>query len=207
MTTDWVDWHRKYDDPTSSLRGRLEVVRGYLDDWLGQAPRPARVLSLCAGDGRDLIEVLARGDADQVSAVTVELDPRLTTRATAAASAAGLGEVIDVRGGDASDPAVWADAVPADLVLLAGIFGNVSDGDIRRTVGALPMMCAPGSWVVWTRHRKEPDLTPSIRSWLSEVGFDEVGFTGSDIFGVGAHRFAGARERWDPPDRLFTFFR
>jgi hypothetical protein len=39
----------------------------------------------------------------------------------------------------------------------------VSDGDIRRCVGLLPMLCAEGATVVWTRHRRSPDLTPQIR--------------------------------------------
>lgn len=27
---DWVAWHRAYDDPSSSLSRRLELVRGHL---------------------------------------------------------------------------------------------------------------------------------------------------------------------------------
>ncbi|HEY6741727.1 MAG TPA: hypothetical protein VI110_05150, partial [Lapillicoccus sp.] len=75
--TYWESWHGAYVDPSSSLSRRLAVVRDRIDQWLdGTAPRPVRVVSLCAGDGRDLLEVLAsRGDADRVTGTLVELDP------------------------------------------------------------------------------------------------------------------------------------
>lgn len=72
MGRDCVDWHRKYDDPDSSL------------------PRRLRVVVVC---------------------------------------------------GDASVTSAYVGAVPADLVLLCGIFGNISDADIRATVA---MAAAPG---------------------------------------------------------------
>ena len=43
----------------------------------------------------------------------------------------------------------FADVLPAD-VLLCGIFGNVSDRDIRRTVRAAPALCRAGATVIWT---------------------------------------------------------
>ena len=59
-STDWVDWHTPYDDPDSSLSQRLQAVqrgvRRFLDT-VGE--RPVRVVSACAGQGRDLLEVLA----------------------------------------------------------------------------------------------------------------------------------------------------
>lgn len=30
--------------------------------------------------------------------------------------------------------------------------------------------------VIWTRHRRLPDLTPRIRAWFTDAGFDEVAF-------------------------------
>lgn len=43
---------------------------------------------------------------------------------------------------------MYADAVPADLVLLCGIFGNIPDADVQATVRAAPQLCAPGAEVV-----------------------------------------------------------
>src|SRR5215207_10613103 len=88
---DYEDWHRHYDDPDSSLSWRLRRVRAALHTALDRSPGPCRILSACAGDGRDVIGVLReRSDADRMSAVLVELHPRLAQRARDMAAAAGL---------------------------------------------------------------------------------------------------------------------
>ena len=66
--------------------------------------------------------------------------------------------------GDAGATAACAGAAPADLLLLCGIFGNVSDGDIAWTIAAVPSMLTAGGTVIWTRHTGEPDLTPRVRA-------------------------------------------
>ncbi len=66
---------------------------------------------------------------------------------------------------DAGDLTAYAKAVPADLVLMAGVFGNISDADVRRTIGALPQLCADGATVIWTRTRRAPDLTLTGQAW------------------------------------------
>ena len=104
--------------------------------------------------------------------------------------------------------ASFADALPADVLLLCGIFGNVSTSDIQRTVEAAPAMCAPGAIVVWTRHRRAPDITPQIREWFCANGFDEVAFDAPDtdsLTGVGVNRLATAPAASPPGEPLFTF--
>ncbi len=65
---DYRAWHEDYDDPESGLTWRLGVVRSHIRAALDAKPGPARVLSACAGDGRDIIGVLAeRLDADRGS--------------------------------------------------------------------------------------------------------------------------------------------
>ncbi len=204
MSRDWREWHRDYDDPASRLARRLRVVQGFVRDALDRhPPGPIRVISMCAGEGRDLLGVLAdhRRAAD-VTGRLVELDADLA--ATAAAHAPPGVEVVR---GDASTTSAYAGAVPADLVLACGIFGNVVDDDIHRTVEILPTLCAPGATAIWTRHRRPPDLTVDVRRWFGEAGFEEIGFAGSgeDLFGVGAHRYVGPPRSYDPDVRMFTF--
>ncbi|WP_202879349.1 GNAT family N-acetyltransferase [Nocardioides cynanchi] len=211
VATDWVDWHAPYADPASALSRRLAIVQSHVVRVLDEtSPRPVRVLSICAGDGRDLLGVLAgRPDADRVIATLVELDPDLCDRARSAAAVAGL-TGIDVRTGDAGDPTTYAGVGAADLVLASGIFGNVPDDDVRRTIGRLPAVSAPGATVVWTRHRNPPDLTPAIRGWFRDGGFEEVAFEApADVaFSVGVHRWTGAEGDGElGGERLFTFFR
>ena len=205
---DWVEWHRDYDDPGSLLARRGELVQWNLRAELDRAPAgEVRLISLCAGQGRDVIGVLTghprRGD---VRARLVELDERNVALARQAAQAAGL-HGVEVLQADAGITDAFVGAVPARIVVACGIFGNITDSDIRATVGALPSLCAPGALVLWTRHRCPPDLTPAIRSWFGEAGFGEEAFdTSADGFmSVGAHRLAGEAAALEPGQRLFTF--
>ncbi len=80
--------------------------------------------------------------------------------------------------------------------------------DIRRTVQAAPALCRPGATVIWTRHRRAPDLTPQVRAWFAEAGFDEIAFDAletSVLTGVGVHQLGRAAPAVPPSDRLFTF--
>jgi len=206
---DWVEWHAAYDDPHSPISARLRVVRGHLSDALGAAPPgPVRLLSLCAGQGRDVLGVLpAHPRGPDVSAVLVEADPRIVAVAREGAVRAGLTGV-EVREADAARVANYADAVPADVLLLCGIFGNVPDEDIERTARASPALCAAGATVIWTRHRRPPDLTPRIRGWFRASGFDEVAFDTPDteaLTGVGVGRLAVPPPAGLPEGALFTF--
>lgn len=208
MTRDWLAWHAPYGEPGSSLSQRLAVVQLRIRDALDALPAgPIRVISMCAGQGHDLLGVLAdhprRAD---VRARLVELDPRNVAAARRTADAAGLDRV-EIVAGDAALTGSYAELVPVDLVLACGIFGNISDADIRHTVDHLSMFCRTGSTVIWTRHRKAPDRTPAIREWFQANGFTEIGFdSGLDSsFGVGSCQLTGEPASYRPDKRLFTF--
>lgn len=209
-STDWVAWHQPYGDPASSLSKRLAIVQAGIDRFLDQTSgRDVRVVSACAGDGRDLLGVLERRAADRsrVHGTLVELDPTLA--AAARDRSASLGLDIDVVESDAGDGVTYAGLVPADLVLLCGIFGNVSDGDVELTVRSSAQLCAPGATLMWTRHTSDPDLTPSIRRWFTEAGFEELGFSSPEgtSVGVGVQRLVAEAVPLVPARRLFTFQR
>jgi Putative methyltransferase len=206
---DWAAWHAAYDDPSSPLSMRLRLVCEHLSDALDQAPPgPVRLISLCAGQGRDVLGVLpGHPRRPDVSALLVESDPRNVAQASHRAAEAGLAQV-EVREADAGRLASFADALPADVLLLCGIFGNVSTGDIKRTVEAAPALCAPGATVLWTRHRRAPDLTPQIREWFCASGFDEVAFDAPDtdtLTSVGVNRLATPAAASLPGEPLFAF--
>lgn len=210
VTTDehWVQWHAGYDDPTSSLSRRLAVVQQRLRTAINEyAPGPIRLISVCAGQGHDVLGVLADHPRRlDVTARLVELDPHLVAAARKRAFEAGLNGV-EIVEGDASLTSAYSGAVPADVVLICGVFGNINDDDILNTITELRHLCAPGAIVIWTRHRRKPDLTPTIREWFAGAGFQEIAFDADhDVaFGVGTNRILGDVDPFQSDRKLFQF--
>ncbi|HEY5014385.1 MAG TPA: SAM-dependent methyltransferase [Acidimicrobiia bacterium] len=200
----WREWHRAYDDRDSPLAQRLAIVQGCIADALDRAaPGPVRVVSMCAGEARDLLGVIdhhPRG-ADVVGRL-VELDPELARRARAAAPAR-----IEVTCADGSSTSAYEGAVPADLVLVCGVFGNIGDDDIVRTIRTVPSLCAPGATAIWTRHRRPPDRTVLARDAFREAGFAEIGFESPEgfLFGVGVEQLVAQPPPFAPGIEMFTF--
>jgi hypothetical protein len=219
-TRDYQDWHRRYDDPGSGLSWRLERVRHHVDDALDQHAGPTSVLSVCSGDGRDVLGVLAgRSDAKRVSAVLMELHPELGQQARDAAAAAGLSRV-EVRTVDAGSTSAYLGVAPADVVLLVGIFGNVADDDVWRLIDFAPQLCRPGATLVWSRGRRfsrvlpgvtAGDLNDEVRARFTAVGFTEIAYEARDsgsLPALGAVRYEGPPSELRLADRsLFTFLR
>jgi SAM-dependent methyltransferase len=197
---DWYAWHSEYDEPGSRLARRLDLVRERvaiaLDEALGDPSRvradgvsPVRVLSLVAGQGRDLIPLLAthprRAD---IAARLVELDPRNVEVAATLARAADLTEVVVVTA-DAAQLDLYADLEPTDVLLLCGLFGNISDADIENTISWVPALLRRGGTVIWTRYRGEPDRVEWINEAFRRHGLAPVWLSDPSLsFGVGVNR-------------------
>lgn len=187
---------------------RLHTVQARIRETLDPLPPgPVRVISACAGDGRDLVGAL-RGHprARDVSARLVERSPTLVAAGRRRAARAGLDRV-EFRPDDAGNTRAYAGAVPADIVLFCGVFGNIRDRDVQRTICHAPELTAPGGTVIWTRGRFRPDLTPRIRRWFRAAGFEERAFVTipGSTKSVGAHRLAGPPRPFRTGLRLFTF--
>lgn len=178
-----------------------------LDRRLAAGQRSLRLLSLCAGDGRDAIPVLAaRPDLD-VDACLVELDPTLADAARSAATAAGL--VVDVRTADAGSFETFRDRMRQDVLMLCGIFGNISDAHVDRCVSATRALVRPGGTVIWTRGSRTPDdPAERIRGLFDAAGFEEIEFVApaDASYRVGVCRHAGPDHGW-APQWSFTFTR
>jgi hypothetical protein len=116
---DWAAWHRDNDRPGSHLEVRLGFVQRRIRDWLaGARDGPLRALSLCGGEGRDLLGALAaHRRAEDVAARIVELDPRNVAAARAHFAEAGLEALVDLREGDLRETLKEIEA-PVDFVLM-----------------------------------------------------------------------------------------
>lgn len=210
---DWQAWHRDYDDADSSVSRRLVQVRTRLATLLDEATGPVRLLSLCSGDGRDTVPVLAASDRE-VEACLVELDPGLAEAARTAAAEAGVR--LEVRTGDAASTTTYADRLPVEVLLLVGVLGNVSDDDAERLVAAAASMVVPGGAVVWSRSnrfRSQPthgydDPAVWVRDRFEAHGFETRELVVPEVdawrLGVSVLRRPSTRPL---PDRLFTFVR
>jgi hypothetical protein len=212
---DWHEWHTAYEDPASSLSRRLEAVRSELARILAaRSDRATQLVSICAGDGRDTLPVLAAADSE-VSAVLVELDAELAGAAGGAADRLGLRDV-HIRQADAGVVDTF-DGIPrADVFMACGVFGNVTDADLRRTVQTLPQLLAPDALVIWTRG--SPSSDPSgyegepadmVRDVFAACDFVEDRFIRPDDadFRVGVHRLVGTPTTRVPGATMFRFVR
>jgi hypothetical protein len=187
------------------------VVQLRLGERLAAAPPgPIRVISMCAGQGRDLLGVLpAHPRRADVMSVLIEIDESNARWAREAAARAGLRQ-FEVVEADAAITDVYASYVPADVVLACGIFGNISDADLEGTVRHLSMLGRTGMAVIWTRHRLEPDLTPRLRGWFADSGFEELSFDAlenENKYSIGVVGLVGAPRPFQAGFRFFSFTR
>lgn len=190
--TDLLAWHTAYDDPRSPLGSRLAIVQSHLRRALASQPAGRiALLSICAGQGHDVIGVLAdHPRAADVHAHLLDPDPRNCEQARAVVESEGLGNV-EVARSDVWAPATYGNRDPVDIVLAVGLFGNVPERHLPPTIARLSGVCNPGATIIWSRHRRKPDAAPRIRACLHTHGFEEVEFETTDVFSVGTHRLAG----------------
>lgn len=208
---DYDRWHDRYDDPNSDLSWRLRRVQQYILQFLDQRRGPVRILSVCAGDGRDLFQVLAeRGDTGRITATLLELHPGLAERAISTAASTAPDAAVSVRVVDAGNSDAYLGAAPADLVLLVGILGNISDRDVQALIAAAAQFCSPGADVVWSRGRDASDRNDDVRAWFAAAGFAEVEYAALDAGSrpaLGLMRYTGEPVDLVPGQHLFTFWR
>jgi hypothetical protein len=213
---DWTRWHAEYDVAGSRLERRLAVVRELLDEALLKTrPGPVRLVSACAGEGRDVLGVLpGHPRSPDVTAVLVEADPHIAARAGEQARASGLRSV-SVLTADAGEAGSYQSIAPVNIALFCGVFGNITASDVARTILELRTLLAPGARVLWTRGRdRSEDPTPRIRRWLASAGFveeafvapeDEAYLRGESSFTAGMNRLEAEPLAFDPKSKLFEF--
>lgn len=175
---DWFEWHRLYES-RAPLQRRLKLVRRHISECLNLSPPgEVRIISVCAGDGRDLVGALkGHHRAPDVRARLVELDERLVLRGREAAAGAGLSERLEFLNADATSSRAYEGIAPANLLLLCGMLGHLDEPSTLRLVRHLPALCQSGGFVVWTRNlnygdgNRHADL---FRSLLRQSALEEV---------------------------------
>ncbi len=210
MPKDWFEWHDLYNTEPK-LQQRLQIVREYISYSLNASPLgKIRVVSVCAGDGRDLLGTLANHlRAKDVYARLVELNPNLVERGQATIASLGLAKQIEYINGDATISSNYVGAVPADIVIVCGVFGNLANEvELNRLLGNLSFLSKQGAFVIWTRgHSNGIPYSKTVRKFLRESRFEEVNFqlTATGDMGVGIHRYIGENVAAPKEEHLFVF--
>jgi hypothetical protein len=211
LTMDWVRWHENYK-ASRSLKARLLVVREHLSKCFdSQPPGVIQVLSICAGDARDLIGLLATHPRKiDVKAHLIENNAELVESGRKIIVEAGFEEQLQFVVADATISSTYLGLAPVDVVLMAGVFGNLRSEEVARLIGSLGSLCKCGGYVVWTRHRRLHNglnQIALIRQLFSESDFEEVLIedTSDDRFTVGSHHYKGVGQVLRGGVKLFEF--
>lgn len=149
---DWANWHDRYEI-SLPLRERLCAVRTQIILALSKvAAQPVQVISIFAGDGRDLIGSLVAFDQNKtVCASLIEMNAELVAKGQTAINQFCLSDQVTFRCGDATQSGTYVGISPAHVVVLSGVFGNLKENDVRRLIVSLQSLCNRGASVIWTR--------------------------------------------------------
>ena len=131
---DWHSWHEDYDRPDSALAHRLRAVQTLIRQALDEAATgPLRIVSLCAGQGRDLLEVLAGLDAAQQAADAADAQLALMERADALRKPQRFADLLETAAVlRPVDRQAWRARVEAVRGVDAGAIARASAGDPAR---------------------------------------------------------------------------
>ncbi|MFK0730802.1 MAG: class I SAM-dependent methyltransferase family protein [Gloeotrichia echinulata GP01] len=210
MPKDWYEWHDLYKTEPK-LQQRLEIVREYIAYSLNASKNGAiSILSVCAGDGRDLLGTLKNHPrAKDVSARLVEINSDLVKSGRATIESLGLTKQIEFINDDATIATNYLGAIPADIVIVCGVFGNLADeAELNRLLDNLSFLSKPGAFVIWTRgHSNDIPHSDNVRKILRASRFEEVSFklTATGDMGVGLHRYLGENLPQPKEQQLFVF--
>jgi hypothetical protein len=205
----WNGWpERAYQqDP---YRQRLSAVQDRLAECLDQAPvGPVRIISVCAGDGRDAISVLTTHPRrHDVSAWLIEQDQRSVLDGSRRAARVGLANTVTFLNGDATDYATYQRIAPADIVLLCGVWGHVPTLERIPLVRALTALCKTRGVVIWTRGvSKGLERLHEIQSVFAASSWEQsrVSFTSDKKWAVVIQRYLALPIPLPSSGRIFHF--
>ncbi|RBP48046.1 amino acid adenylation domain-containing protein [Roseimicrobium gellanilyticum] len=208
---DWTNWHQLYD-AGMGISARLRLVEEQLRAAVEACqPGPVRILSICAGDGRDIFGAFAGHPRSQdVHAVLIDTDAAGLQRAETWAVEAGMGGRIQTLCADATSGANYRGVTHADIVLVSGVLAHVSEASIPGLIQSLPMLLQTGGWLIWNRHlvlNRGSEHVSLLRDLLRSTGFKEEVYelTSPKGFAVSSARYHGAMLPLDEQRVLFDF--
>lgn len=209
---DWNQWLDRYET-NQPLRERLTFVVSHIAKAILDCHEdPVPVLSVCAGDGRDLVVALSSMESKRmVRADLIESNPDVVSKGRNLVAEHGLSQSVKFRCADATKRRTYQYLTPAKVVIVSGVFGNLRDIDAARLIRLLHSLCQPDSLVIWTRNLVEFDdggsATDKIREILRASDYEETRFerTQSGVFAIATHRYRGQTKPLPTDEILFDF--
>lgn len=208
---DWNQWHTGYET-SASLQARLKAVSEQITIAINDCPPgPIKIISLCAGDGRDILLALQNHPRRKdVSASLVDNHLESIERGRELALKTGLTKQIHFLHADAGLGETYADIGHANVVLLSGFLGHLRHGDALNLISKLPMVVKTNGSVIWNRHvvlHDGAEQVARIRGAFRSHHFDEEHFaaTAEDGFAMGRVCFKGESAPLDAAQKLFEF--
>jgi hypothetical protein len=189
---------------------RLSFVHDHLTECLNTAPRGAvRILSICSGDGRDVLGVLeSHRRATEVTASLVELDSQSVAAGESRAKESGLESAVRFLNTDATVFETYQAIAPADIVLVCGVWGHVPADERGQLVRAIECFCKRDGRVIWTRgvekgrHRLE-----EIAAHFPDANWKKVRESIGPKWGVMTHQYCGPQRAIPATGQIFNFTR
>jgi hypothetical protein len=205
----WTNWPlRAYRQRRYQLR--LAAVQEHLSERLDAAPAgPVRIISICAGDGRDLLGVLeAHHRRNDVTAWLIEQSSQSVIAGSARLTSLGLDSAVRFLHADATLYATYQAIAPADIVLLCGVWGHVPVHERTRVIRALACVCKSGGTVIWSRSvAKGLGQLDQIQSLFRAPSWERIGLTltPDKSWAVATHRHCGRVVDPPPDGQIFHF--
>ncbi len=205
----WSGWPEKaYQQP--GYQQRLTAVQEHLVEYLDEAPPgPIRILSMCAGDGRDVIgAVRSHRRRKDVAACLVELNSQSVELGRGYLANAGLDRTLKFINGDATVYATYQNMGPADIVLVCGVWGHVPPNEKSMLVRAITTLCKPGGTVIWTRGTsKGIARVREIEALFAGSWWDKarVTYTPDAAWAVASYRYCGPAQELPTDGQIFHF--
>ena len=167
------------------------------------------LLSLCCGDARDILGILpTHPRRSDVLGWLLDCNPTLIDKAKQAIVGQGLASSVSAIVADATMSSSYTETPPANVIILAGVFGSVEHDEIPRLVRNLRTLCASSAFIIWTQHAREgTGQTEQIQKEFVSNRFSSVKLltTPQAHYYVGLNCYGGPTEGLCQEARLFTF--
>jgi len=203
---EWPQWAYKQPAYLHRLAGVQQHLAAALDAAAGGT---IRVLSICSGDGRDVLGTVQshtrRGD---VRAWLVEQSADSVAAGARHAQQLGLDRNVHFLNTDATVFEAYQKIAPANIILVCGVWGHVPALERKAVVDALARLCEPGGAVIWTRRvSKGMHRLEQIQSHFNQPAWQQqsLTFTADQAWAIVTHRYCGPRLKLPASGQLFHF--